>query len=80
MCGLGTNENKAVKKNVLISIYLFEAGKIFQLFVTVGLVCIQYIEITHSRNCEAELCICLLATYVEGKTFLIMDLSERLEE
>lgn len=80
VCNPGTNENKIAKKKSLnICIYSFEAHKIFQLFATVRLVCIQYIEITHSRNCKSELYICLLGTYVEGKTSLIMDLSERLE-
>lgn len=60
-------------------IYSFEAHKIFQLFVTAGLVCIRYTEITHSCNCKSEFYICLLGTYVEGKTSLIMDLSARLE-
>lgn len=61
-------------------IYSFEAHKVFQLFVTVGLVCIQYTEITHCiYNRESELYICLLGTHVKGKTSLIMDLSERLE-
>lgn len=61
-------------------IYLFERHKVFQLFVTVGLVCIQYTEITHYiYNCKSELYICLLGTHVKGKTSLIMDLSETLE-
>lgn len=60
-------------------IYSFEAHEIFQLFVTVWLVCIQCTEITPSHNCKSELYICLLGAYVEGKTSLIMDLSERLE-
>lgn len=60
-------------------IYSFETYRIFQLFVTAEFVCIQYTEITHSRNCKSELYIFLLGTYVEGKTSLIMDLSERLE-
>lgn len=79
VCSLGPNENKTVKENALMYIYSFEAHGIFQLFVTVGFVCIQYIEITHSHNCKSELYIFLLGTYVEGKTSLIMDLSERLE-
>lgn len=67
------------KKSLDVYIYSFEAHTIFQLFATIGLVCIQYTEITQSCNCKSELYICLLGTYVEGKTSLIMDLSERLE-
>lgn len=75
---LGINENKPVK-NASVHIYLFDTHEILQLFVMVWLVCIQYIEITHSFHCKSELYICLLDTHVKGKTSLIMDLSERLE-
>lgn len=37
------------------------------------------IYITNSHNSKSEFYICLLGTYVEGKTSLIMDLAERLE-
>lgn len=49
-------------------IYSFEAHKVFQLFVTVGLVCIQYTEITHCiYNRESELHIACWAHTLKGK-------------
>lgn len=60
-------------------IYSLQTCRIFQLFVKVECVCVQYTEITLSYNCKSKLYICLLGAHVKGKTSLIMDPSERLE-